>query len=280
MRNFFYPLLLLATSIPAGAAETPPLLDCSGPNGADARTVAAAQKAWAEYLGEKGYAKTLPLDRAGMVTVEMVLVPPGKYYRGEGKGAVLVTLTQPLWVAKYEVTQHQYQALMGNNPSHFKRTGTESALTPVECVSHIDATSFCDTASGDTGTEFRLLTEAEWEYAYRAGTRTKFHGGDTDESLGAIAQFGGNNQKGTERIGSKAANAYGLYDMAGNVWEWVSDPWTGSYDTRTTTDPIGPPTGQGCVTRGGCWASSADNLWRPKFWSQLLSNTRCMNLAV
>jgi formylglycine-generating enzyme required for sulfatase activity len=222
-------LLLLALMQPRlalPAPDKPPLLDCTGPEGADATTVVAAQKAWAKYLSETSHELAFPLDKAGKVKVEMVLLPPGKYYRGESKNAVLITLAEPLWVGKYEVTQQQYEALMGTNPSHFKREGKDTAFFPAESMSHISAVKFCEIASENTGAEFRLLREAEWEYAYRAGTRTKFYNGDADDKLGEIAQYGGNNQKTTEKVGSKAPNAFGLYDMAGNVWEWCADYWT------------------------------------------------------
>ena len=253
-------LLLLLAFIPSvWADDKPAALDCTGPDGVDAKAIVSAQEAWAKHLGEKAHEKTLPLDKAGKVTVEVVLLPPGKYHRGEGKSATLITLTRPLWVGKYEVTQHQYAALMGNNPSHFARPDQEAAFYPVECVSHVDALKFCDIASANSDGEFRLLTEAEWEYAYRAGTRTKFHNGDSDDKLGDIAQFAGNNRKTTEKIGTKRPNAFGLFDMSGNVWEWCVDFWTPGYDMRTTTDPIGPDAGQGCVTRGGSWASAIEN---------------------
>lgn len=259
MRHLAFSVLLLAAFSGARADEQPPPLDCTGPDGLDARAVVLAQKAWAKHLGEKSHEKTLPLDRAGKVTVEVILVPPGKYYRGEGKSATLVTLTQPLWVGKYEVTQHQHAAVLGTNPSHFARQGKDAERHPVECVSHPEAVKFCEVAAASAGGEFRLLTEAEWEYACRAGTRTRYHNGDAEEKLGDIAQFGGNNRKSTEKIGSKAPNAFGLFDMSGNVWEWCADHWTPAYDTRTTTDPRGPDAGQGRVTRGGSWASAAEN---------------------
>lgn len=251
------------------ADETPPILDCTGSAGADAKTCLAAQIAWAKHLGEASHEKSFPLDKNGKVMIEMVLLPPGKYHRGEGNSATVVTITQPLWVGKYEVTQQQYAAVMGRNPSHFKRTATglealnnpivSPAIYPVEAVDHVSAVRFCDAASAHTDAEFRLLREAEWEYACRAGTRTKFYAGDADDALDDIAQHGGNNRKMTERIGSKAPNAFGLYDMSGNVWEWCSDYWTSGYDLRTTIDPVGPDSGQGCVTRGGCWASSVND---------------------
>jgi formylglycine-generating enzyme required for sulfatase activity len=252
--------LLVTISASPLAAEQPPPLDCTGPSGADAKTVAAAQLAWARHLGEASHEKSFPLDAGGKTVIEMTLLPPGKYFRGEGSAAVLITLTEPLWVGKYEVTQQQYLALMGRNPSHFARDGADAAHYPVDSMSHVDAVTFCERASQRGDGVFRLLTEAEWEYAYRAGTRTRYYNGDPDESLHAIAQHGGNNRKSTERIGSKAPNAFGLFDLSGNLWEWCSDYWTGAYDLRTTTDPIGPDSGQGCVTRGGSWASGPENL--------------------
>ena len=254
-------LLILMSLLSLGttrAEERPPILDCTGPEGVDPRKVSSVQRAWAKHLGETSHEKAFPLDKAGKVTIEMVLIPPGKYHRGEGKSATVVTLTRPLWVGKYEVTQAQYETLTGTNPSHFFRQGKDAAHYPVECVSHIDAVKFCEAATANDG-EFRLLTEAEWEYAARAGTITKYHNGDSVESLGDIAQFYGNNLKQSEKIGSKAANAFGLFDMSGNVWEWCSDYWTGAYDMRTDTDPVGPEFGQGFLTRGGSWGSSADN---------------------
>ena len=251
--------LSLAVAAHSRADDSPPFLDCTGPNGADAETVLASQKAWAKHFGETNHEKAFPLDKTGKTTVEMILLPPGKYYRGEGKSAVVITITQPLWVGKFEVTQQQYESLIGRNPSHFRREGKDATETPVECVSHLDAERFCEIASGITNAAFRLLTEAEWEYACRAGTRTKFYNGDADDKLGDIAQFAGNNRKSTAKVGSKAPNAFGLYDMTGNVWEWCQDHWTPAFDMRTKIDPVGPDSGQGCVTRGGSWATVTEN---------------------
>jgi formylglycine-generating enzyme required for sulfatase activity len=188
--TFGFALLLLLFPLLLVAQEAPPNLDCTGPKGADAAAVLAAQQAWAKHLGEASHEKSFPLDKGGKVMIEMVLLPPGKYFRGEGNGAVVITLTQPQWAGKYEVTQQQCAALMGHNPSHFKRT----ALYPVEAVDNVCAVRFCDVASAHTGAEFRLLREAEWEYACRAGTRTKFYGGDAADTLDGIAQHGGNIQ--------------------------------------------------------------------------------------
>ena len=237
------------------ARDKPPILDCTGSAGAEAKAVVASQKAWARSLGETSHQRAFPLDKAGKVTVEMILLPPGKYYRGDEKNPVLVTLTQPLWVGKYEVTQKQYEAVMGANPSHFKRDGADAALYPVEMVSHLSAVKFCKTASANTGGEFRLLWEAEWEYAYRAGTRTKYYNGDADDKVLEIAQCTENNFVSTAKVGSKAPNAFGLYDMAGNVAEWCADVWKKDYVETQTIDPHGPEGGTIRVNRGNAWDS-------------------------
>jgi len=241
------------------ADERPPGMDCTGPNGAEARTVRAAQVAWAKFLGEKSHEKTMALDKAGKVLIEMVLVPPGKYYRGspDGKGSdderpqKVITLTKAMWVGKYEVTQAQYMAVTGKaNPSKFAKEGADAAKYPVEQVSHDDAVAFCTAA---TGGKFQLLTEAQWEYACRAGTRTEWYNGDDEKKVGEIAQFDGNNNKATAEVGSKTANAFGLSDMAGNVWEWCAD-WYGdkSYATLSEKDLTGSESGSFRVSRGGC----------------------------
>jgi L-fuconolactonase len=258
-----WPILLLLSILcvaKARADEPPPILDCTGPMGADAKLVADVQRAWAKHLGEASHEKSFPLEQGGKLRIEMILLPPGKYHRGEGDSAVVITLTEPLWVGKYEVTQHQYESLVGRNPSHFRREELDAADAPVECVSHADARRFCEIASGITNAEFRLLTEAEWEYAGRAGTRTKYYHGDSLDKLGDFAQFAGNNRKSTAKVGSKAPNAFGLFDMFGNVWEWCADYWTPAYDARSTIDPVGPDSGRACVTRGGSWATVPDNL--------------------
>lgn len=110
------------------AQERPPVLNYTGQIGANTKTVVAAQRAWAKYLAEVSHEKVLTLDLAGKVNVSMVLIPPSNYYRVEGNKTVIVTLSQPLWVGKYEVTQLYYQELMGDNPSHFKREGGHSLM--------------------------------------------------------------------------------------------------------------------------------------------------------
>ena len=129
---------------------------------------------------------------------------------------------------------------MGKNPSKFK-----GAKLTVEQVSWDDAVAFCKALSSKTGQMFRLPTEAEWEYACRAGTTTRFSFGDNDGSLGGYAWYSSNSRRETNPVGRMKPNAFGLYDMHGNVWEWCGD-WAGDYSSGSATDP----TSQG--TQGHC----------------------------
>ena len=165
----------------------------------------------------------------------------------------------------HEVTQAQYEQVMGKNPSHFK-----GATLPVETVSYDDALAFCQKLSDlpaekAAGRKYRLPTEAEWEYCCRAGTSTPFHFGN--ELNGTQANCDGNNPYGTTKkgpylektspVGSYPANAWGLYDMHGNVWEWCQD-WYAAYPKQSVTDPRGPEVGSSCVNRGGsCYSVAA-----------------------
>jgi len=158
-----------------------------------------------------------------------------------------VTLSKPFYVGVTEVTQAQYQAIMGMNPSKFK-----GATNPAEMVSWDDATEFCKKLSEKTRQAVRLPTEAEWEYACRAGTATAFSFGDADSALGDYAWYGANSGDKTQPVGQKKPNAWGLYDMHGSVWEWCAD-WHGNYPKGAVTDPQGPASGMFRVLRGGCW---------------------------
>ena len=162
-----------------------------------------------------------------------------------------VTLSKAFYLGKTEVTQAQWQAKMGINPSNF----SGNANNPVEQVSWNDIAGF------NTATGLRLPSEAEWEYACRGGTTTAFHsmpgypdGTNDDSLLGNIAWYGSNSGSTTHAVAGKAANAFGMYDMSGNVYEWCND-WYGStyYTTSPSTDPAGPSSGSYRVLRGGGW---------------------------
>ncbi len=217
-------------------------------------------------------AKAVTLKLAEGVEMKLVLIPAGKFLMGsplneEGRDAdegpqKTVTITRPFYMGVHEVTQAQYSAIMGANPSQFKEW-----THPVEQVSWNDAADFCKKLSETTGQAVRLPTEAEWEYACRAGTRTPFHTGDTistDQANYDGNETYGGGRKGVYRqktvpVGSFAPNAWGLYDMHGNVWEWCSDWYAGEYTNAVETDPQGPKTGESRVLRGGSW------LYNPRY---------------
>ena len=175
------------------------------------------------------------------------------------KPAHEVILTKPFYLGKFELTQEQFQQVMGGNPSYFKGRDL-----PVENVSWDEAQEFCKKASEKTGHAIRLPTDAEWEFACRAGTRTAYYTGDGEADLDRAGWYGENSGGTTHPVGQKVPNAWGLYDMYGNVWEWCVD-WYGDYSAEAVTDPQGPVQGQYRVTgtsgipdqcrvvRGGSW---------------------------
>ncbi len=181
--------------------------------------------------------------------------PDSEVGRGTDEGPQhRVTLTRGYWLGTYEVTQRQFEALMGNNPSDQRDDGGD---LPVENVSWDNAMEFCALLTArerragrlPTGYAYTLPTEAQWEYACRAGTIGPYYG---NGSLGAVGWYI-NNSGGSghpHRVGQKLENAWGLYDMHGNVWEWCSD-WYGDYSSGTINDPTGPISGMRRVLRGG-----------------------------
>ena len=195
------------------------------------------------------------------VKMEFLWIPPGKFLMGEKKdGQVDVTLSQGFWLGKCPVTQEEYQSVTGDNPSGFKKVGPRA---PVEDVSSEDAAAFCRkltelaSLAGRAKTfQCRLPTEAEWEYACRAGTTTQFSFGDSPSDLGDYAWYGKNSGMQTHPVGQKQPNPWGLYDMHGNVWEWCQD-WYGPYPKGPLTDPTGPASGEYRGLRGGSWFFSA-----------------------
>ena len=207
--------------------------------------------------------------------IEMVLIPPGSFSMGCSASNLSgcredelplhqVTLRRPFYIGRFEVTQAQWVARTGDNPSHF--TSPSSAVPasqvsarPVEQVSWHDVQQFC----AQNG--LRLPTEAEWEFAFRAGTSAAFHGWasspngtNADSQLGTIAWFDANSAEQTRPVGGKAANGFGLCDMSGNVGEWVHD-WYGDYSAPPQIDPIGPDVGCCRVWRGDGWQGISED---------------------
>lgn len=189
-------------------------------------------------------------ESANSIGMKFKLIPAGTFTMGDDNDAPEVTLSKSFSLGIHEVTQSQYERVMGNNPSGFK-----GANNPVEQVSWEDAVEFCRKlselpAEKAAGRVYRLPTEAEWEYACRAGTTTKYSFGDDDSELGNYAWFKGNSGNTSHPVGGKKPNAWGLYDMHGNVWEWCQD-WYGDYPSGTVTDPMGATSGSYRVNRGG-----------------------------
>ncbi len=209
--------------------------------------------------------------------IEFVLIPPGSFQMGcsasQQSGCTsdespihTVTLTNAFYMGRYEVTQAQWLARMGSNPSFYQNASTQVPAAqvhnrPVEQVSWDMIQGFL------TQTGMRLPTEAEWEYAYRAGTTTAFHGftgylsGTNDDNLlGNIAWFNVNSNSQTRPVGGKLGNGYGLHDMSGNVREWVNDWYSSSYySSSPQNNPPGPTTGSFRVFRGGSWVDLSIN---------------------
>jgi formylglycine-generating enzyme required for sulfatase activity len=153
------------------------------------------------------------------ISMKLVWIAPGEFKMGSNDGEDFekplhtVKITKGFYMGAFEVTQGQYQQVMGTNPSYFK-----GANLPVEQVSWDDAVEFCKKLSQKEGKTYRLPTEAEWEYACRAGTTTKFSFGDDESQLGEYAWYGKNSGMKTHPVGKKKPNAWGLFDMHGNVW--------------------------------------------------------------
>ena len=184
--------------------------------------------------------------------------PPGEYGRDNSEIQHQVTLTKGFYMQITEVTQRQWKKIMGNNCSFFSNCGDDC---PVEQVSWNDAQEFIKRLNQRENTKrYRLPTEAEWEYACRAGSKTAFTNGGIEKefrsynsNLEAVGWYYKNSENGTHSVAQKEPNAWGLYDMHGNVWEWCQD-WEGKYSFKAVTDPTGPPTGLSRIRRGGSWS--------------------------
>lgn len=221
-----------------------------------------ARLEWSKHLG-------LPVTFTNEVGMEFVLVPPGRFPMGSAendveadadeKPQVMVTLTRALYVAKTEVTQHQWEAVMNTAPWIGKANVKEGADFPVTYVTAEDAGEFCRKLTKLEGATYRLLTEAEWEYACRGGTITRYHFGDNDASLGTYAWFSKNTydigENYAHEVRCKQANQFGLHDMHGNVWEWCGDVYVERLPSGQ--DPAVTTGNSLRVFRGGRWSGSS-----------------------
>ena len=203
-----------------------------------------------------------------------VSIPGGTFQMGSTTG---LSYEQPVHnvtvsgfqMSRCEINQAQYLAVMGNNPAKFSGDNNR----PVEQVSWFDAVTFCNKLSELAGLKpcynlttwecdftrngYRLPTEAEWEYACRAGTATKYYTGDSENDLARAGWYFVNSGNTTHAVGGKEPNAFGLYDMHGTVWEWCND-WYGKYSANSQADPTGPGSGANRISRGGGWQDQAN----------------------
>jgi formylglycine-generating enzyme required for sulfatase activity len=226
------------------------------------------------------FGKEMPVSITVSTGIKLVLIAPGSFLRGSEPGENLrgndegpqrrIRLSKPFYLGVYPVTQEQYETVMGTNPSRFKKGEGGGPLHPIEQVSWTNARDFCNclsalTAEKKAGHRFRLPTEAEWEYACRAGTTTAFAFGVTLSST--QANFDGNRPystakpgpflERTSKVGQYPANDWGLFDLHGNVWEWCQDWYDErSYEVNMETDPTGLSKGEQRVLRGGSWNNS------------------------
>ncbi len=248
------------------------------------------QEAWAKYLN-------VPVEYTNSLGMKFVLIPPGEFMMGSSPEEIAqalgsagddklwqetinsegpqhkVVLTKATYIGMHEVTQGQFEHVMGRNPSRFGPMGAskdviadlDTSSFPVEKVSWDEATRFCvklgQVHGLADGKAYRLLTDAEWEFSCRAGTTTEYWIGENDQDRLQAAWLYENSSERTHAVGELKENPFGLYDVHGNVWEWVQDAWDptfyGQLHGQLAVDPIKPSiAGAPHVTRGGCWNSS------------------------
>ena len=282
--------LFCLVALVAGCSDTTEIAPTGDPGADTGVSMDAGADGSAEEVGNNGAGNPGFVEAPrGSYTAGSPLSETG---RNDDETQHRVTITRPFWVAVHEVTQDRWAALMGDNPSGYRACGGEC---PVESVSWFDAVAYTNALSMAEGLTpcylepqfsqpysredaaaqrvpvweggldcqgYRLPTEAEWEYAARAGSETAFHNGpleDTecrDPSLDAAGWYCGNSENATHPVGGKLPNAWGLYDVHGNVWEWVWDGFA-DYPDEDLTDPTGPDSSNLRVQRGGSWSYTA-----------------------
>jgi formylglycine-generating enzyme required for sulfatase activity len=238
--------------------------------------------AWLYRRSEQAVQQKRVIQEPALVSAplrpRMLHLPAGDFLMGstkvdDEKPPHVVKISRPFALSETEVTQAQYQALMGENPSYFKDK-PNAADRPVEQISWLDAVRYCNKLSDREGLKtcyqiqeddvrwpeprcagYRLPTEAEWEYAARAEQSYEYAGSN---NLDAVAWHNGNAQGETHPVATRRANSWFLFDMSGNVWEWVWDRYHNSYASAEKVDPTGPKTGGNCALRGGSFAGEAE----------------------
>ena len=235
----------------------------------DAKEAVKRQDETAKALGAK---KALTLDLGKGETLKLTLIPAGKFQMGSPKTETgrfddegpqrEVTLSKPFYMGIYEITQSQWKAVMGTEPCDGKTFAKSGASNPATYISWDDASKFCETLSKKTGKKVTLPTEAQWEYSCRGGGKTPYYFGDDASSLGEYAWYHENTFKKDELyphvVGQKKVNAFGLYDMHGNVWEWCRDGYDEKfYANAKNVDPENTTEAKYRVLRGGSWELSS-----------------------
>ena len=233
------PALSVAAAPSVTGAPTTPASSVPPPAVApfDAAQAKAHQDAWARQVD-------VPVEYTNPMGMKFRLIPPGEFQMGSTKGdpneqpVHRVTITKPYYLGTYEVTQEEYEAVVGPNPSKFP-----GKRLPVEFVTSEESATYCKKLSEREGKTYRLPTEAEWEYACRAGTTTEWSFGDDPALLDQYAWCKENGEGKTHLVGEKKPNPFGLFDMHGNVFEYCSD-YTFAYTADPATDPTGPQLGR------------------------------------
>ena len=203
---------------------------------------------------------------ANGVSFTMVYVEPGSFQMGSTTGdsdekpVHSVTISKGYYIGETEVTQALWKAVTGNSPtmsgSSWSTTYSLGDNYPAYYISYEDVQSFITKLNSLTGAQFRMPTEAEWEFAARGGNKSKGYEYSGSNTVGDVAWYYNNSGSKTHAVKTKAANELGIYDMSGNVWEWCSD-WYGSYSSSSVIDPTGPASGSDRVGRGGSWYGNA-----------------------
>jgi len=241
----------------------PFVISCSGSSETNQAGISSESQSTSQDISPDNGMETI----TNSIGMKLVLIPKGTFMMGSPESEEdrdddetqhEVTISKDYYLGVHEVTQAQYEKVMGTNPSYFQKRvirKSDSSIYPVEQVSWEDAVEFCKKLSDlpeekAAGRVYRLPTEAQWEYACRAGSKSAYSFGESSKSLGDYAWFDENSNDQAHPVGQKKANSWGLCDMQGNVFEWCGD-WFNEYPKGAVSDPTGPKGGSFRVHRGG-----------------------------